>query len=300
MEYLGSNCHLEWRPPANLILSRNLLLKVVDIKSQQIFLDTTVAHIECCTTYFFLGVKMSEIVKHESSASVDFDTMQRMSKAVVESGLFGVKTVAQALSLMMISQAEGRHPALCALEYHIVKGRPTLSADAMLARFQRNGGSVRWLKYTDTEVVGEFTHPQGGSLTIDWTMERAKTIGLVKADSGWAKYPRNMLRARCVSEGIRAVYPSICTGVYTPEEVKDMGTEAIREVVASKPSIPSEKDIEEFKADMIDAGLWKYINSEQQESLALHPSWSMIDAVRQTAVFAKRKSEQPTITEVQS
>ena len=30
-----------------------------------------------------------------------------------------------------------------------------------------------------------------------------------------------MLRARCVSEGIRSVYPGCVVGVYTPEEVQD-------------------------------------------------------------------------------
>jgi hypothetical protein len=30
-----------------------------------------------------------------------------------------------------------------------------------------------------------------------------------------------MLRARCISEGIRAVYPGCVVGVYTPEEVQD-------------------------------------------------------------------------------
>ena len=38
----------------------------------------------------------------------------------------------------------------------------------------------------------------------------------------WTKYPRQMLRARVISEGIRATNPAVATGMYTPEEVQDM------------------------------------------------------------------------------
>ena len=38
----------------------------------------------------------------------------------------------------------------------------------------------------------------------------------------WKNYPRAMLRARVVSEGIRTVFPGVVLGVYTPEEVQDI------------------------------------------------------------------------------
>lgn len=51
-------------------------------------------------------------------------------------------------------------------------------------------------------------------------MARAKTAQL-GGKGNWAKYPRQMLRARVISEGIRATFPACCVGVYTPEEVAD-------------------------------------------------------------------------------
>lgn len=144
----------------------------------------------------------------------------QMAKAVASSNLFGVKTPDQALALMLLAQAEGLHPMVAARDYHIIEGRPSMKADAMLARFQLAGGKVKWLALTDTKVTGEFTHEAGGTATIEWDMERAKQAGL-GGKGNWNKYPRQMLRARVISEGIRTVYPACVVGVYTPEEVQD-------------------------------------------------------------------------------
>ena len=125
------------------------------------------------------------------------------------------------LALMAVAQAEGLHPATAARDFHIIQGRPALKADAMLARFQNAGGKVDWKDYTDERVTGVFSHPNGGELAVTWTIEQANRIGLVKPGSGWQKFPRAMLRSRCISEGIRSVFPGSVTGFYSPEEVSD-------------------------------------------------------------------------------
>jgi hypothetical protein len=155
-----------------------------------------------------------------STNLVPFADQERMAQAIAKSGLFGLKDMTQVLALMAVAQAEGRHPASVAKDYHIIQGRPALKADAILARFQEAGGRVEWKTYTDDEVTGVFTHAQGGSLSVTWTLKNAKAIGLAGKDN-WAKYPRAMLRARVISEGVRSVYPAVLVGEYTPEEVQD-------------------------------------------------------------------------------
>lgn len=147
--------------------------------------------------------------------------IERMASAVAASNLFGMKTKEQAIALMLVAQSEGLHPARAAMEYHVIQGRPALKADAMLARFQAAGGKVDWKEYTDDKVSGVFSHPSGGSVTVDWTIERAKQAGVYGKNPTWKTYPRAMLRARCISEGIRTVYPGVSVGIYTPEEVQD-------------------------------------------------------------------------------
>ena len=146
--------------------------------------------------------------------------LEAMAGHIVKSGLFGLKKVEEAVALMLIAVAENRHPGTVASEYNIILGRPALKADAILARFQSAGGKVEWHDYTDTIVSGTFSHPAGGSLKVDWDMDRAKAAGLGGKDN-WKKFPRQMLRARCISDGVRGVYPAVLQGFYTPEEVQD-------------------------------------------------------------------------------
>lgn len=154
------------------------------------------------------------------AAMVPYADMERMAACIAQSGLFGVKSPVQALALMLIAQAEGLHPATAARDYHVIQGRPALKADAMLARFQAAGGKVEWHAYDDTAVSGTFSHPAGGKVSIEWTIEQAKRAGLTGKEV-WKQYPRAMLRARVISEGIRTVYPGVLSGMYTPEEVRD-------------------------------------------------------------------------------
>ena len=147
-----------------------------------------------------------------------------MAKAMANSGLFGVKTADQAMALMLVAQAEGRHPAMAARDYDIIQGKPAKKTEAMLRDFLENGGKVEWHTLDDTTADATFSHPSGGSVRIEWSMNRARTAGLGGKDM-WKKYPRQMLRSRCVSEGVRTVCPSATSGMYVPEEIRDFGGE---------------------------------------------------------------------------
>jgi len=162
------------------------------------------------------------------------DQIERMAVAFAKSGLFGIKTPEQGVALMLIAQAEGMHPAIAARDYHVIQGRPALKADAMLARFQAAGGKVVWNAYSDQEVTGTFSHPSGGAATVSWTITQAKAAGLTGKDV-WKQYPRAMLRARVISEGIRTVYPGVSVGVYTPEELQDFDAKPAAKDVEALP-----------------------------------------------------------------
>ena len=190
---------------------------------------------------------------------VPFQDMQSMAESIAKSGLFGMKDTNQVLALMAVAQAEGLHPATAARDYHVIQGRPALKADAMLARFQQAGGKVDWKVYTEKEVTGIFAHPNGGSLELTWTIKQAQDIGLVKTGSGWQKYPRAMLRSRCISEGIRTVYPGCVVGTYTPEEVEEF--EPPKERYMGSVQGSSTITIADIKEDLIEPveGLFKLL-----------------------------------------
>lgn len=175
---------------------------------------------------------------------VPIDQINLMANAISKSNFFGLKTAEQAAALMLVAQADGLHPAKAATHYHIIQGRPALSADAMLARFQSAGGKVQWQAYGDDAVIGTFTHAAGGSVTIRWDLARAKKAGIGNLD----KYPAAMMRARCISEGVRTVYPGVIVGMYTPEEVSQF-TAPEAQVIEVQPEPEADPFAEIFATD---------------------------------------------------
>lgn len=181
-----------------------------------------------------------------STALVTMDEMSRMAASMVKSKMFGFKTVEEAMSIMLIAQAEGRPAALAARDYHVIQGRPALKADAMLARFQQEGGVVEWDEYTDSKVTGRFSHPKScpKPVAITWTLDMAKRIGLATREN-WRNYPRAMLRSRVISEGVRSVYPGIAVGIYTVDEMQDLAKEKdITPTAGAGDSLTEERRLE--------------------------------------------------------
>lgn len=127
-----------------------------------------------------------------------------------------------AFALMMLCQAEGLHPIEAVRQYHIIKGKPAMKADAMLAKFQARGGRVKWLETSDKACEAVFTATaMDGAVTVRWTIEDAIRAELTGPNSMYKKYPRQMLRSRAISEGVRLADPAVVVGLYTPEEVDD-------------------------------------------------------------------------------
>ena len=190
--------------------------------------------------------------------------LDSIAENCVKSNLFGIKTREQALTLMALCQAEGLHPATAMRDYHLIQNRPAMKADAMLARFQKAGGVVEWQDYTDAKVSAHFSHPQSSPkpVLVEWTFEQAKRIGLTGKDN-WQNYPRAMLRARLIAEGVRAIYPAAIGGMLVAEEARDMepkdmgAAEVVSDAPKSKPA--NEKPaLPELPAERLDAILKKF------------------------------------------
>lgn len=177
--------------------------------------------------------------------SFSFVDMQRMAVAVAKSNLFGVKDADQALSLMMIAQADGIHPATAARDYSIIQGRPAKKAEAILRDYQRAGGRVEWHERSDKIADATFSHPLSSPIRITWTIDMAKQAGLAGKDN-WKGYPRAMLHARCVAEGCRASAPGATGGMYTPEEINDLPPEqqSLTSAVADATGAPDQSEVE--------------------------------------------------------
>lgn len=86
---------------------------------------------------------------------VSLQEMETMARAIAKSGMFGVRDEAQALSLMLLCQAEGLHPVLALRRYHIIEGKPSMRADALQGEFEQ-AGAILWHERTETECSATF------------------------------------------------------------------------------------------------------------------------------------------------
>lgn len=103
---------------------------------------------------------------------------------------------------------------------HVIKGKPTMSADMTAAAVRRAGHKLR-ITGDDTHAVAVLIRSDDPDFEYrcEWTLDRAKKAGLLGNDT-WAKYPAAMLRARAITEVARAGASEALYGVvYTPEEL---------------------------------------------------------------------------------
>lgn len=175
-----------------------------------------------------------------TTALVPFEAIQKMAEVAAKSKLFGVQNVEQALTIMLIAQAEGRHPMSAAKDYDVINGKPAKKAEAMLRDFLLAGGKVEWHKLDDTGAEATFSHPAGGTVRIDWNKARMLQAKITN-EAMYSKYPRAMYRSRCVSEGVRTVCPSATGGLYVPDEVRAFAGEKNMGAVVVVPDEPQER-----------------------------------------------------------
>ena len=170
---------------------------------------------------------------------------------------------AAVLACMLTGQEMGIGPMQALTHIHVVDGRPTQSAELMRAQILRAGHrfSIREKSNTKVTVYGQRSDT-GEELAITWTMEDAKTAGLIKDGSAWKHYPRAMLMARATSELARDLFADVLGGVsYTPEE---LGAEVVVtdggyiDVTATEGSVGAE-DIPDGPLDPTAA--WDRVNA---------------------------------------
>jgi 5'-3' exonuclease len=128
------------------------------------------------------------------------------------------------LSTIMLGRELGL-PAMGALRsVHIIEGKHTLAASAMVALVLRSGFAEYFEPVSFDEKQATYvTKRKGarGEVTLTHTIEMATQAGLVKPNSNWVKVPTDMLIARASARLARMVYPDILAGLYTPEEIAE-------------------------------------------------------------------------------
>lgn len=138
--------------------------------------------------------------------------------------------------------------------YHTINGKPTMRADAMLAKFDNSGWSHECIEASpqraciavwrddepDKRKEFQMTRAQAEASRWPWVDWKNKDKGL-KDNWGTDEDFENMMWCRLVAKMIRKVKPDVIAGFYTPEEMGDV-IEGEFKVVTARP----EKSVEEL------------------------------------------------------
>lgn len=155
------------------------------------------------------------------------DDLIRLGKILAASGYFAdARSEAQAVTKVLAGLELGLSPMVSMTGIHVIEGKPAVGA-GLMASLVRRSGRYDYAVIENTDVACEIEFFRDGQ-TIGrsrFTIEDAKQAKVQFTSSNgkptsWTKFPRNMLFARAMSNGVRWYCPDVTTApLYTPEEL---------------------------------------------------------------------------------
>ena len=178
--------------------------------------------------------------------------VQWYGQMAAQTQIFGSINPAEGAMIIGICHQVGISWLEFAETFNMMHHRISKKTDAILASLLEYGGQYEIISRTDEKAEAKFKYGkaaytsslvwedclsepfiyQGKEEVIVNNITSGNTAALVMKPKYRTKRSRmQMIWARCVSDGVRAVCPQACQGVYTPEEVEDF-------VENEYPSIP--------------------------------------------------------------
>ena len=174
---------------------------------------------------------MTDLVPYRNDNIIQtYADMQDVAKTLVQSGFFqDTKSISQAIVKILAGREVGIGAFASMRGVHIIKGNPSYNANIMASMVKGSGRyNYRVVKLDDTVCELAFSEKIDGRWevvgTSTFTIADAKKAGTQNID----KFPRNMLFARAMSNGVKWFCPDVMNGqtAYVPEE---MGVEIVSE-----------------------------------------------------------------------
>lgn len=160
--------------------------------------------------------------KSAASGSItvrNMDDLGRLANMLANSGYFKDASDAAQCGVKILAGLEMGFGAFASMSgVHIIQGRPAIGANLMAAKVKASGKyDFRVRRLDDDAAEIEFFQGSESLGVSAFTREDAKRAGT----QNMSKFPRNMLFARAMSNGVKFHCPDVFLGatVYTPEEL---------------------------------------------------------------------------------
>jgi len=168
----------------------------------------------------------------------NMDEALKWAETVIESGLLpdSLDTAEQVVTIVQHGKELGLSPHIALNNLHVIAGRPVISSAMLGALLKRH--KIEWTIEEDFDAV---TTPDNvehrrtkfkfywKSLVTGAVMDTEFSITWAQMElagytskQNWQKYPKEMMRARCMAYAVRALFPEILMGVYSDLEINDV------------------------------------------------------------------------------
>jgi hypothetical protein len=193
---------------------------------------------------------MNQIVKSAADALTIGETFHK-------SGMFSdIKSAQQAVVKIMAGAEMGISPFAAMSGIHIIQGKPTIGAGLMAARVKGFGKyDYKVIEHSDKVCSIEYFEklPANGLRSLGmstFTIDDAKKAGTKNID----RFPKNMLFARAMSNGVKWFTPDIYESpVYVPEEMESVTEETTAEVIETPT--PTKRSLTPEQFEKLVAGI---------------------------------------------
>ncbi len=160
------------------------------------------------------------IVTRQTLTPQIWQMIDAIAPAMHASRLFGVNSKEQAAAIMLKGYELGFSLSASFEFIQVIQGKPTLKPIGHLALILNNP-ELDGIKIDDKpdSCTVWMKRKNGVEYTTTFTLDDAKRAGLVKPDSGWEKYPANMLRWRTIGYCADVVFPDVGAGMKRSDEL---------------------------------------------------------------------------------
>lgn len=122
---------------------------------------------------------------------------------------------------ILYGQEIGLEPMQSLAKVAVIRGRPTLTAEAQRGLISAAGHEIWFDESTATRAIAAGRRANSDRIgRITWTLDDAKRAGIAGGEA-WRRYPAEMLRARASAALARTMFADVIGGLAATEELQD-------------------------------------------------------------------------------
>ncbi len=202
----------------------------------------------------------------------EWDSLVQQAETALASGFLpkSIREPAQAIAVAMAGRELGIPPMTAFRSIHIIEGKPSLSAELMLAlAYKRVAGfGHAIIENSPKRAAVEMWRPGTPKVLFEFTIEQANAAGLTSKQV-WRSYGFRMLLWRAIKFGVSSIAPDVTLGMPSVDEAEEIAetnrphVAPLPATIVSRPMPPlvdieplpsmTEREVETLEAQMDEA-----------------------------------------------